>query len=282
MVTSESFSTRVTRLAGALTPNQLKAARYFRQNATMTLTSSTSLIASKVGVSTASVIRTAQSLGYAGFPELKQALADELSDTGTEPRKLIGRRVSARQAGRNSLMSVIEDSITTLDEATTTIDRTVWDEAVGALAGASETFTYGVEEAGHLAEIFAHHMRTFGFKAQANRHTGRSLAPFVTSLGADDCIVLFAPLRVFPEIKEIFAYAKDRSIRTILVTEIVDTSFANDDSLVLATPSTVLTDTENIMAPLVVAFSLAHDVANRSSSSSMDAYNEMVERRERL
>ena len=282
MVTSESFSTRVTRLAGELTPNQLKAARYFRQNATMTLTSSTGLIASNVGVSTASVIRTAQKLGYAGFPELKQALADELTDTGTEPRKLMGRRISARRSGRNSLQSVLEDSITTLEEATTTIDESAWDKAVSLLSGSPEAFVYGVEEAGHLAEIFAHHMRTFGFRAQASRHTGRSLAPFVTSLGDCGCIVLFAPLRVFPEIKEILAYAKDRGIPTILVTEIVDTSFANDDSVILATPSTVLTDTENIMAPLAVAYSLAHDVANRNSANSLDAYNTMVEHRERL
>lgn len=282
MVTSESFSARVTRLAGELTPNQLKAARYFRQNATMTLTSSTSLIAIKVGVSTASVIRTAQSLGYAGFPELKQALADELNDTGTEPRKLMGRRISGVQSGRSSLFSVLEDSIATLDEATTTIDETAWDEAVTILSGSSETFVYGVEEAGHLGEVFAHHMRTFGFKAQANRHTGRSLSPFVTSLRGSVCVVLFAPLRVFPEIKEIFAYAKAEDVRTILVTEIVDTSFANEDSVILTTPSTVLIDTENILAPLAVAYSLAHDVANRSSSSSMEAYNEMIERRDRL
>lgn len=282
MVTSEAFSARASRLAGELTPNQLKAARYFQSNATMTLTSSTDVIANKIGVSTASVIRTAQALGYKGFPELKQALASELSEKGTEPREVIGRRIKVERHWQNRLESVVEDSITTLDETTKTIDPRVWEEATTMLTKAANTFVYGVEEAGNIAEVFAHYQRTFGLKALACRDTGRSLAPFVSVLGAEDCIVLFAPLRVFPEIKEIFAFAADRGIRTVLVTEIVDTSFANDDSIVLRTPSTVLTNSENILAPLVVAFTLAQDVAARRSPESLAAYNEMIERRERL
>lgn len=282
MVTAESFSTRAARLASQLTPNQLKAARYFQQNATMTLTLSTDQLAEKIGVSTASVIRTAQTLGYGGLPELKRALADELNEKGSRPGSVIGRRLRTGDSSQARLHSVLRDSIATLDETATVIDSHAWNEAAGLIADSTSTFAYGVEESGQVAELFSHLLRTFGFNASAYSQTGRSFAPFVAAIRRATCVVVFVPLRLFPEIRETLQIADAQGIRTIVVTEIVDTSFVNPDSVVLTTPSTVLTNTENILSPFVVAYALAQEAAARGSAESMEAYNEMLERRERL
>lgn len=282
MVTAESSSARATKLASNLTPNQLKTARYFQQNATMTLTLSTDQLAEKIGVSTASVIRTAQALGYEGLSELKRALADELNEKGSKPASVIGRRLKTGDSSQSRLHSVLHDSIATLDETATVIDPSAWNDAASLVADSTSTFAYGIEESGQVAELFTHLLRTFGFNASAYSQTGRSFAPFVAAIRRATCVVVFVPLRLFPEIGEILQVADVEGIRTIVVTEIVDTSFVNADSVVLTTPSTVLTNTENILSPFVVAYALAQEAGSRARAESMDAYNEMLERRERL
>src|SRR5690349_21497446 len=58
-----------------LTPTQHRVADYFVQAGPTTLLMSASDIARELEVSDATVVRTAQALGFPGLPELRQALA---------------------------------------------------------------------------------------------------------------------------------------------------------------------------------------------------------------
>src|SRR3954469_18049889 len=67
----------------AATMHQLSAAertvvQFFRQNREEVLVASAATLAAKIGTSDATVIRTAQALGYSGLDDLRRQLADEL------------------------------------------------------------------------------------------------------------------------------------------------------------------------------------------------------------
>ncbi|MCQ9386832.1 MurR/RpiR family transcriptional regulator [Brevibacterium moorei] len=276
------FSTRVARAVEHLTPNQLKVVRYFEHNATLTLTSSADDIAKALGLSTASVIRAAQALGYEGLTALKRDLAREITAKGVSPGQVLDRRLSTGPVGHERLQNILADMGDLVLETGSTIDVGCWDQAVSALLNARRTFAYGVEESGHVAETFVHHMRTFGFDAVSCTRTGIALAPYMALAEHASCIVIFSPLRVFPEIRELLSLADDKGIPTIVITEIVNAEFVNESSIVLQTPSSVMTSGSNTIAPTALSFALTQQLASEARAESTAAYNRMLQFRERI
>lgn len=76
-------------------------------------------LADHVGVSRASVVRTAQSLGYAGFPQLRVALAQEGSSAAPTAQDPLGAQSALDAVRRNvaDLAQRLEASFAALDEA---------------------------------------------------------------------------------------------------------------------------------------------------------------------
>jgi DNA-binding MurR/RpiR family transcriptional regulator len=276
------FSRRVADATDRLTPNQLKVVRYFERNATLALTSSAEVVASVLNVSTASVVRSAQALGYDGLSSLKRALAVEITERGVAPGRVLDSRLSTGHAGHERMHNVLSDMGNLVLEISSTVDLDAWDTAVTVLAAADRTFAYGVEEAGHVAETFVHDMRTFGFDAVACTRTGTAFAPYTALAMHSSCIVIFCPLRVFPEIRELLSLADGESIPTIVITEIVGVEFVNESSVVLQTPSSVMTSGSNTIAPSALSFALTQQVAAERKTESTEAYNRMLRLRERM
>ncbi|MHA3684773.1 MurR/RpiR family transcriptional regulator [Leucobacter sp. HY1908] len=265
-----------------LTPAQSKVIRYFQTNPTLTLTLSTDQLAERLGVSSASVIRSAQSLGYAGLPELKRDLAVEISHKGVSPGTQWEERLYQNGKAPNRLFDLLGETIGLLEEGIAAIDATTWARAANRLASSTRTFAYGFEEAGHVADFLAHELRSFGFDAIANNATGLSFAPFASLIRNADCVVVICPLRIIPEVKELLRITHEAGVDTIVITETVDLSFAHESSIVLQTPSTVLRNSSNVILPLLVASSLAQEAAAAAPSTAVAAYNEMLDRRDRL
>src|SRR5919199_2278284 len=79
-----------------LTTAEQRVARFFADHRQEVAFLSVAEIASRLDTSTASVVRAAQSLGYAGLPELKRELIEELRSAAT-PALRMGR--SLEQVG---------------------------------------------------------------------------------------------------------------------------------------------------------------------------------------
>mgnify|MGYP002715933569 FL=1 len=75
-------------------------------------------LADHVGVSRASVVRTAQSLGYTGFPQLRVALAQETVELSAYPKKEVagGSMVDAVRSSVAQYSRRLESSFSALDE----------------------------------------------------------------------------------------------------------------------------------------------------------------------
>lgn len=97
-------------------------------------------LASRIGVSDATVVRTAQALGFAGLRELKLALAAELATPLAAVHESIGPGDDNRAILRKVLAS---DSQAVLDAADT-VNPTAFDHAVTALAAAPRIDCLGV------------------------------------------------------------------------------------------------------------------------------------------
>src|SRR5438552_11195618 len=89
---STSLDDRLADRFADLSPTEQRVARFFGDHREEVGFVSAIEIAQQLGTSDATVVRTAQRLGYAGLPELKRELLDTLRTRAT-PALRLGRRL---------------------------------------------------------------------------------------------------------------------------------------------------------------------------------------------
>src|SRR6516225_4031035 len=75
-----SFASRLAGACDRLGPTELRVARFLSDNREVALVSSAGALASRLGTSDATIIRTVQAVGYSGLAEFRRELAGELRD----------------------------------------------------------------------------------------------------------------------------------------------------------------------------------------------------------
>ena len=83
-------SARLASAARSLKPNQYKVAQFAIENLQAVVDMTAQEVSEKVGVGRATVVRTAQALGYDGFPQFRVALAREIPQAQKEGDRRCG------------------------------------------------------------------------------------------------------------------------------------------------------------------------------------------------
>lgn len=103
--TDLSVSARLASCAKILKPNQRKVAQFVMDNLESVVDMTAQEVSEKVGVGRATVVRTAQSLGFEGFPQFRVALARETPQVQSSKEGI----AAAAQAVAANLESIVID-----------------------------------------------------------------------------------------------------------------------------------------------------------------------------
>ena len=97
-------SVRISALAQSFQPSERRVADAIVADPAGAVECTAQQLADQVGVGRASVIRTAQTLGYEGYPQLRVALARDLEFTsrGSPPPTTAPRSAPCRERSRSS------------------------------------------------------------------------------------------------------------------------------------------------------------------------------------
>lgn len=109
-------TTRIAMLAPSLQPTERRIAESIVADVEAAIERTAQEVADLVGVGRASVIRTAQSLGYDGYPQLRVALAREVSLTGSVSTETDGTMLGALRGAVDRFASRLGHTVSTLTE----------------------------------------------------------------------------------------------------------------------------------------------------------------------
>jgi DNA-binding MurR/RpiR family transcriptional regulator len=154
-----------SRMKSPLTRRQSQSARYILHDSEEVVFMSAAQVAEECGVSDATVVRLAQALGFAGFPEMKQHLrADSFHRLDTVSRL---KRTSRRTGSVEELVaSVVAQDARNLAETAAHLDRDGIVRAARVLLNAREVGIVGLRSAHALAVMLA---STLGFLGKRTR-----------------------------------------------------------------------------------------------------------------
>lgn len=248
--TSPSIGVRVAAVWDDLTKAERAVARFLAATSPETLVFATAEeLGRQTGTSDATVVRTAQRLGYSGLPELKREISFSALPTQTRLR----RRLSDLGHDASLTISrVFDEAKERLDDARDGLSSADFESAVRLIAGAGDVIAFGWGASEIWGRYFALKLNRMGIRARFVGATGFSLADELLSLAKDTVVVVLAPGRLLPDLLVVIEHARAVGARRILFTESLGPRLATDFDVTLHTPTSATGITAEALTAVVV------------------------------
>ena len=201
-----------------LTPAQTRTAEYIMTHHEQTVFLTASALARKAGVSEATVVRLAQSLGFDGYPDMQRFLRESIQDRLTTVQRL---EKSAERAGSNGnlLQKVIGQDILNLQKTMETVPPEVFQKAVREIRDAKRVYIAGLRGAHGPATTFCLYLRFLEKEAVLLKPGIGALWDSIQDVGAGDLVVGISFPRYTRTTMEILEQARFQGARVGAVTD---------------------------------------------------------------
>ncbi|MCL6431979.1 MAG: MurR/RpiR family transcriptional regulator [Anaerolineae bacterium] len=189
-------------------------------------------LARRLDLNEATVIRFAQRLGYAGYPELVQDVRALVLDELRTPGGVVGE-----PAPEPAFLTSLGWQVQALRRAVSHVTPEVADQVASALRGARRIFVVGEGLACHLASVLASGLAGQGLDAWAAPVGAEGLASVLARLGPGDLLIGIC-VEEAPEVARAAAFARQRGVHTMVVAPSAVCQAAQAGELVLTCAAT--------------------------------------------
>jgi DNA-binding MurR/RpiR family transcriptional regulator len=176
-------------------------------------------LARRLGMSDATIIRAAQSLGYSGLAELKRELMETVRTRVNPMRQAIRSLEAAGDDASRVLDEVIDLQVAALEETRSLLPRESFARALDILAEAARIHVLGFGPTGTLAEYLRVRLVRIGREAFAATHSGFLLAEWLLAMREGDALVVMAHGRYSGEVDAAIDHASTLGVPVVLLTD---------------------------------------------------------------
>jgi DNA-binding MurR/RpiR family transcriptional regulator len=193
-------------------------AEYLVGSGRVAMVDSASVIAERLGVSDATVVRTAQALGYSGLPELRRALAGQAEAVTLAER--LHRTLG--QPGTDILANSADSLVASLDALLHQVSGPRFDHAVEILGGADRLLWSGIGPSAPLAEYAAVLAGRLGHPSLALTRSGPGAADDLLAVAPSSALVVLTYSRRHDHVEALLQRAADCAVPVVLITDVLE------------------------------------------------------------
>lgn len=262
------------RLGRITSPTERRVAEFLIEAGPKAAPLSAQEIATAVGTSDATVVRTAKSLGYQSLRELRRSLADDHDDIDLSDR--LGATIGGSPSAHDVLATAADRQVKALDTLLRRVPAADFDKAAAVVAGAAQVWWCGTGPSAHLAEYAAFLCRRLGTPSGSFTHAGTDHADELLGLRAHHAVVVLAYGRMHPYVRVLLQHATKVGAKVVLVTDTVNPSRASPIAARLhagrGTPGLFATHGPTIvlLEALVLATAAADERASKAALTTLN------------
>lgn len=216
--TDGSLEERISACRDNLSPKQKRLAHFILTHQYFMSFASASQAGEKIGVSAATVVRFAQTLGYSGFSEMQTAIRADLPSYGKAIER-IQERLDSPLPPDNNPQKVFYTDIQNIKQTANNIDETKIKQAVEEIIKAKRIFVVGSGLSAAPAQFLAHSLKIIGFDAHACLDGGLSQAANVALLEEGCLMIAIGLWRYARSTVQAAINAKHYGARVIAITD---------------------------------------------------------------
>lgn len=200
------------------------------------IVATTADLADRAGVSQASVVRFARAIGYSGLPELRLALAQDLSREAValEQNDIASGHINASDALDDVVAKLAFHEARSIEQTARLIDLDALDRVAHAIAGGRRSSCYGVGASGLAASDLSQKLERIGLICQFSADTHVQLVH--AALATRESVAFgFSFSGRTVEVHRALTIARDSGALTVAVTGVPDSPVGQIADLVLLT-----------------------------------------------
>ena len=259
------FEALVRERYASLSPAHRKIADYLLADSRRAALEPIATVARDLHTSESTVVRFAQSLGYPGYPELREKLRETFLTTATSLDRLAAERGSVRGSILEQVLAEDADAVLgTLAQ----IPVETFDVVVREIVGARRTYVAGFRGSAGVALVLGMGLRIFLPETRVIAVNVGDTAEELLSLHKGDVLIVISVLRYAEQTLEILRYAHDQKARTVAITDSPVSPVARLADHVLLVRPTTPRSMASYAAIASLASALTEAVAARKGASA--------------
>jgi len=202
-----------------LTQSERKFAQALLANYPAAGLASITIVASSAEVSTPTIARMVQKLGFKGYPQFHQALRTELEAKGSGPTKR--REKWASEAPESHLLNRFAQTVTgNIEQTFSNIDTEAFDSAVRQLTDTEhQLYVVGGRITRALADYAFTHFQAVRPKVTYMTASSATWPHYVLDMEKGDTLLLFDVRRYEANLERLAELAAERGVKLILITD---------------------------------------------------------------
>ncbi len=213
-------------------------------------------LASRNGVSAATLSRFARAAGFDSYPGLRAAAADSLQGMLQPVEKLRSsiQSSASKLGGASVLLSGLEASLSNARTAAESLDPKALNAIVSLIARAGEVYTLGFGLSSHLASILALDLQPFCARLTNVVEFGGTevAAGRLLNIGKKDVLIVLSFPRYATDAIRLTSYARTRGAKIVAITDSPASPLAQLADHLLLAPANHPVLSSGLVASLVV------------------------------
>ncbi len=249
-----------------LPKNQRKIANYFVDNFDKVSFLNVQDISSATGASVASVVRFAQRIGFTGYSQLREAIAESLQNHLSDLQSF--PLFDKRKIEKDILTSVANQDVININSTLNIIEREVFDNSISMILHSNHVFTAGLGISYLLAEILAYQLNQVAVNATAFKNNYCPFHEQVPLLNKRDLIITFSFPPYSKDTIELAKIASEKNIKVISITnkEASPITFFSKISLIVHSENMLFTNSFAAISVLINAMATSCALKNKAKT----------------
>lgn len=251
MANTNDLLNRINKNYSKMSKGQKLLATYITDNYDKAVFLTAAKMGEFVGVSESTVVRFAMSLGYKGYPEFQDALAELVRNklNSVQRMEVTYGRISQSDILQTVLQSDADKLKTTLEK----IDHSAFDLAVDTILAAKNIYIVGIRSCAPLASFLSFYLNLM-FDNVRLLHTNSSSEIFeqMVRIGEEDVIIGISFPRYSMRTLKALEFANNRNAKVITITDSIHSPMNLYSSCNLIADSDMASIVDSLVAPLSV------------------------------
>ena len=204
-----------------------------------------------VGVSESTVVRFAMHLGYEGYPEFQNALAEWVENKLNSVQKMGAKYGKSTQS--EILTSVLSADIEKIQDTIVNLDPAAFEAAVDIILGAQTIYLIGVRSCEPLADFLHFYLNMIRGNVVLIKTTSVSeMFEQMIRVGEKDAVIGISFPRYSMRTLKAMEFANDRNAKVITITDSIHSPMNLYSSCNLLARSDMVSIVDSLVAPLSV------------------------------
>lgn len=264
-----------------LTKSEKRIANYLRKNQEESAFLSAGEIADRLGLSEATLVRFARTLGFNSYPAMRAVLQENFRRRVTHSARLRGRLEDLRHGG-DIFERLVVSEIDYLTHALETVDRQALQKTVSLMRSCEHIFVFGVGPSVSLVELMQIRLGRFGRQVIPLTTAGREILEPLMLMKSRDLLFMISFFDITPAQQLVLDYANEVKCPVVILTDTLGSIIGDKAEVVLAARRGPMAEFHSLVVPMTIINTLLLAIANEDKDQVMSNLDNLDQMRERL